>query len=93
MPSSKTATNTPWIDPDDAPEWAPDVYDRAAVTMGETAVREASGTLTRRGRPRSADPKRQVTLRLDGEILDHFRATGPGWQGRINDALLKTVRA
>ena len=93
MPSSKTATDEPWGDPDDATEWAADVYDRAALTRGDVVVREASGTLTRRGRPRSASPKRQVTLRLDGEVVEHFRSTGPGWQSRINDALLKAVRA
>lgn len=39
------------------------------------------------GRPKKADPKRQVTLRLDTEVVDRFRATGPGWQTRINEAL------
>lgn len=45
--------------------------------------------VTRRpvGRPKSADPKKQVTLRLDREVLDRFRATGRGWQSRVNDVL------
>jgi len=25
-------------------------------------------------------------------VLDHFKATGPGWQTRINEVLLKSVR-
>ena len=29
----------------------------------------------------------QVSLRLDGAVLDRFRATGPGWEARINEAL------
>ncbi|HEX3484465.1 MAG TPA: BrnA antitoxin family protein [Micropepsaceae bacterium] len=33
--------------------------------------------------------KQQVTLRLDRDVLDRFRATGDGWQSRINDALRK----
>lgn len=41
----------------------------------------------RRGRPPAETPKRQVTLRLDQDVLDHFRSSGPGWQTRINDAL------
>lgn len=39
------------------------------------------------GRPRSPSTKKQVTLRLDAEILDYFRAGGSGWQSRINRAL------
>lgn len=34
--------------------------------------------------------KRQVTLRLDGDVLDYFRRSGAGWQSRIND-LLKAI--
>jgi len=44
-----------------------------------------------RGRPRSESPKRQVTLRLDAEVLDRLRQSGPGWQSRVNDALKKVV--
>jgi uncharacterized protein (DUF4415 family) len=39
--------------------------------------------------PQKAPTKQQVTLRLDRDILDRFRATGEGWQSRINDALRK----
>jgi uncharacterized protein (DUF4415 family) len=41
-----------------------------------------------RGRPLGSGTKEQVTLRLDAKILEQFRATGSGWQTRINDALL-----
>jgi uncharacterized protein (DUF4415 family) len=30
-----------------------------------------------------------VSLRLDSEVLDKFKATGPGWQARINEVLRK----
>lgn len=40
-----------------------------------------------RGRPLGSGKKEQVTLRLDAEILEQFRATGNGWQTRINEAL------
>jgi len=40
-----------------------------------------------RGRPQGSGNKEQVTLRLDTDILEQFRATGNGWQTRINDAL------
>jgi uncharacterized protein (DUF4415 family) len=41
----------------------------------------------KRGRPPVDAPKKQVTLRLDQDVIDHFRSGGPGWQTRINDAL------
>jgi uncharacterized protein (DUF4415 family) len=46
----------------------------------------------KRGRPPVETPKKQVTLRLDQDIIDHFKAEGPGWQTRINDALRGVAR-
>jgi uncharacterized protein (DUF4415 family) len=39
------------------------------------------------GRPRLDRPKKSVHLRLDQDVVDKFKATGPGWQTRINDVL------
>ncbi len=39
------------------------------------------------GRPPVARPRKQVSLRLEPDVLEKFRATGPGWQRRINDVL------
>jgi uncharacterized protein (DUF4415 family) len=39
------------------------------------------------GRPKSAAPKRLVTLRLKPEVLEAYRATGAGWQTRMAEAL------
>lgn len=86
-------TKTPWIDPDDAPEWTAEALERAEIRDGDRLVRPASGTLTKRGRPKLASPKRQVTLRLDQDVIDRLRADGPGWQSRINDILKKAVQA
>jgi uncharacterized protein (DUF4415 family) len=41
-----------------------------------------------RGRPRAAVTKQRTTLRLSREVLEQFRATGPGWQTRIDIALM-----
>jgi uncharacterized protein (DUF4415 family) len=46
---------------------------------------------SKRGRPRAENPKEQVTLRLDPDILARFRATGDGWQTRINEALRRVA--
>ena len=48
--------------------------------------------LVRRGRPLGSGSKTQVTLRLDVEVVEKFRASGDGWQTRINDALKSWVR-
>lgn len=91
MLKNEKDTKPKWVDPDDAPPWADEVFDRAEVRRGDQVVRAASGTLTKRGRPRLETPKKQVTLRLDQAVLDKFQEGGAGWQGRINDALRKAV--
>jgi len=91
--SRKAAASPPaWDDPkshdEDTPEWTDDQLDRAELAVGGKVVRPANGTLTRAGRPPLGDAaKRQVTLRLDPDVLAKFRESGPGWQGRINAAL------
>ena len=47
--------------------------------------------LVRRGRPLGSGTKTQVTLRLDVDVLEKFKASGDGWQTRINDALKSWV--
>jgi uncharacterized protein (DUF4415 family) len=39
------------------------------------------------GRPRLENPKVAVSLRLDREVVEQFKATGSGWQTRMNSAL------
>lgn len=91
MTANKPDTGDTWIDPDDAPEWTDDQFRRAAVYHGDKLIRPAQGTLTKPGRPKSADPKQQVTLRLDSIVLEKFRAMGPRWQSRINAELRKAL--
>jgi uncharacterized protein (DUF4415 family) len=43
--------------------------------------------------PQKAPVKERVGLRLDAEIVEHFRATGSGWQSRINDILKTHIAA
>lgn len=42
-----------------------------------------------RGRPKAAVTKVSTTIRLDPDVIEKFRATGPGWQSRINEVLKK----
>lgn len=77
---------------DDVPEWSDEAFDRAEISIGGTVIRPATGTLTRAGRPPlGTAAKQQVTLRLDPDVVEKFRADGPGWQSRINAALRVAV--
>jgi len=85
-----------WVDPDDAPLLTKEFFDRAEIRIGGKVVREASGTLTKdwnkTGRPPVGEaPKEAVSLRLDRDVLSHFRESGPGWQTRMNAALRKAA--
>lgn len=53
----------------------------------EEADYHAGGKLVRRGRPKSDHPKVATSIRLSEEVLSRFRASGPGWQSRIDAAL------
>jgi uncharacterized protein (DUF4415 family) len=79
MSAKKIATPTDWVDPDDAPEISEAFFEQADEYQGERLVR--------RGRPRIDSPKQQLTVRYDAEVVEAFRATGPGWQRRMNAAL------
>lgn len=41
------------------------------------------------GRPKAENPKQPVSIRLDRDVIDGFKASGDGWQSRVNDALRK----
>jgi uncharacterized protein (DUF4415 family) len=45
----------------------------------------------RGGRPRSENPKVPISLRVDREVLDRFKAGGEGWQTRMNEVLRKAA--
>lgn len=72
-----------WVDPDDAPEWTDEMFERADLYHGETLIR--------RGRPPLESPKQRVTLRLDEDVVAALRASGRGWQTRVNAVLREWV--
>ena len=49
--------------------------------------------LTKGRGPQKAPTKEQVSLRVDREVLEYYRSTGKGWQGRINAALRRAMKA
>jgi uncharacterized protein (DUF4415 family) len=70
------------------PEWTDAEFARSKSLDHFPALARLVRGRGERG-PQRAPTKQQVTLRLDRDVLDRFRSTGPGWQVRINEALRK----
>ncbi|MHB1654970.1 MAG: BrnA antitoxin family protein [Burkholderiales bacterium] len=51
----------------------------------------AQAMLKPRGRPRFTHPKERINIRLSHEVVEHFKATGDGWQTRIDTALRQFI--
>jgi uncharacterized protein (DUF4415 family) len=80
---------TPVVFDDDNPEWT--AADFAAAKTGDAIPAHIRGAFPKtRGRPKGST-KQLVSLRIDCDILERFRASGPGWQSRINEALRSAV--
>ena len=71
-------------DYEEIPELTDEWFRQADVYDGDKLVR--------RGRPKSKNPKRPVSLRLDPDVVTHFRRSGRGWQSRINALLRKAAK-
>src|ERR1700712_5761694 len=85
-----------WIDPDDAPEWTDAMFEISEHRINGKVIRPETGYLAKDGvrlgrPPERGVAKEQVTLRLDPDVIERFRADGPGWQGRINGVLRKAM--
>lgn len=83
MNAKSKSSRAGWRDPDDAPEITREWIEGANQYQGKKLVR--------RGRPPAEVRKISTTLRLSPEVIEHFRAGGPGWQTRIDEALKRVV--
>jgi uncharacterized protein (DUF4415 family) len=75
---------------DENPEWTDEMFARArpaAEVMGEAFMERAR----KPGRPKVAAPKEPVTIRLDATVAQRLRASGKGWQTRVNDELARLI--
>ena len=64
-----------------------------ARTEAEAAFKKTTTKVPEAPPKQAAIPgvKELVSLRIDQDVLEHFREDGPGWQDRINDALRKAA--
>lgn len=84
----------PVVFDDDNPEWTAADFARARPISDFPALAAAFPNGSRPvGRPKGSTTsnKTQVTIRLDNDVLARWRATGAGWQSRLNEALRKVA--
>lgn len=75
---------------EDCPEWTGEMFRRAHPAI-EVVPQVVEVRRRARGRPPKGITKRQVTLRLSPEVLEHFRQQGRGWQTQIDNVLRRYV--
>jgi uncharacterized protein (DUF4415 family) len=78
-------------DPDTYGDGAFDPVDDAPDLSTPYWVEQFSKAKVQRGRPKELETKVSTTIRLDPAVIAHFKAEGPGWQSRINEALRKAA--
>jgi uncharacterized protein (DUF4415 family) len=49
----------------------------------------AQATVRKGGRPKSLNPRQMISLRLPPDVIERWKATGPGWQTRMAERLAK----
>ena len=82
----------PWVDPDDAPELTSDFFELGEWKIGERPLSPQAGAAAlrealSRGNPMAQSVQQALTVRYDAEVIAAFKATGKGWQARMNDVL------
>lgn len=79
----------------DNPEWTQADFARAVPLTG--LPKSLQGKLANRGRgPQKAPTKKQISIRLSADVVEGLRASGRGWQSRVDEHLrewLKRKRA
>jgi uncharacterized protein (DUF4415 family) len=70
----------------DNPEWTEADFKKARP-FAEMFPELAESIKRSRGRPALERPRKQISIRLDPDVIDKFKATGPKWQSKINEVL------
>lgn len=74
-------------DVSDSPELAREDFAKARPFA--EALPELAASIRKGRGPNKAPTKKLVSLRLSGQVIDAYRAKGPGWQSRIDADLRK----
>jgi uncharacterized protein (DUF4415 family) len=75
----------------DNPEWSAADFARAKLGREVLPTEFLQAFKRTPGRPKGStrSQKKLISLRLDADVIERFRATGDGWQSRINETLRK----
>lgn len=81
----------------DNPEWTDDDFKRAkpaSEVLPQVFSKKTADTMLKpkRGRPRAKQPKEQINIRFSAEVVEYFRASGSGWQTRMDAALKDWIK-
>ena len=74
-------------DVSDNPELTKDDFAKAKPFA--EALPELAASIRKGRGPNKAPTKKLVSLRLSGQVIDAYRAKGPGWQSKIDADLRK----
>lgn len=91
MPTLKPGTLIPTAE-EDADITAAAMSDPDALPLTEAEWNDVKPLLRVGGRPKAEVTKERITIRLSPDVLAVFKATGKGWQSRIDAALKEWVR-
>lgn len=82
-----------WVDPDDAPELDESFFAEAKKKVGdkEVSAAEFEAAKKRMGRPPAAIKRPTLNMRIDPDVLEALKASGKGWQTRVNQILRREV--
>jgi uncharacterized protein (DUF4415 family) len=78
MPVNNPLTVADWTDPDDAPDLSTPEYQA-----------KFAATPVRRGRPKAETTKVHIGFRLAADVVESVKASGPGYNSRVEEALRK----
>jgi uncharacterized protein (DUF4415 family) len=70
------------------PEWTDEMVKQSVRLSGLPDSLQAK----LRGRPKAAVTKERITIRLSQEVVEQFRASGEGWQTRMDSALKEWLK-
>lgn len=88
-------SNEPVFD-DDNPEWTEEDFANATHFPGGIKATDLTpeilASIPRSRGPQKAPTKVPVSIRLSADVVAHYKATGPGWQARIDEALRKAAK-
>lgn len=82
-------SDKPVLFDDDNPEWTDADFAKAKPVSD---IPELAAAMKKMRGPQKEPTKTMVSIRLDTDLVERLRASGRGWQGRVNDLLREAMR-